>query len=543
MKNRDVTMKTSKLYDILSWAFLTVQIVAEILLGAFIARLNMLPTMYNVLLIFAGVLLAAGTAALLFAGKKSKKGFLIRRCVGWGMAVLVVIGCVIGANVTADIFETLSSMTTQPEEEGVVRSVIVLKDDPAKTLADAAQYRFGIMSDYDDYYTEKTVEKIQQQLGKQITLVEFDYTSVMLDALLAKQVDAIILSRGILETAEEEFEEYADLSDKIRFLYDAVIPEESEELGNESTGPEGTTGPEESTGPEENTTGSDVTEPPVVTLPTYTGPITERPFIVYVSGSDSRSTAISNSGRSDVNILVVVNPVTKQVLLVSTPRDAYVPNPRYNGALDKLTHCGNAGINNTIKALEALYGVSVDYNARINFTGFETLINAIGGITVYSPVAFKAGESREYQIVKGDNHLDGKGALAFARERYNLINGDFGRGANQMRVIKAVVDKVTSGPAIIANYSAILDSIKGMFTMKGITMNDISELVKMQLTDMASWEVYSYGVQGSSTGAITASWPGQKLSVVVLYDSHVTKATNAIAKMMSGEKLSQKDVG
>ena len=535
-------MKTSKLYDILSWAFLGVLVVAEILAGAFLARLNMLPTLYNVLLIVLALLLTGGTAALLFIGKHGTKGFLVRRIIGWALAILVVVGCVVISVVIADVYDTLSGMVdTQPEEDGVVRTVIVLKDDAAQTLADAAAYKFGIVKDYDTYYTGKAVEKIQQQMGKQITLVEFDSMPELLDALLAKQVEAIILSRGILDTAKE-IEQYADLPDKIRFLYDAVIPEQIIDPSDETTGPEDeTTAPEDTTGPEDNTTGADITEPPVVTIPPVTGPITERPFVVYISGSDSRSTVISNSGRSDVNILVVVNPKTKQVLLISTPRDSYVPNPALGYQYDKLTHCGNAGIGNTIATLENLYGIKTDYNARINFSGFETFIDAIGGITVYSPADINFGDNKKFHAIKGDNFMHGEMALAFARERYAFISGDFTRGANQMRIIKAVIDKVTSGPTIIANYSAILDSIKGMFTMS-LKMSDVSELVKMQLTDMPSWEVFSYGVQGSTAGEITASWPGQKLSVVKLYDSHLARAKNAIAKIMSGEKLTQKDV-
>ena len=534
-------MKTSKLYDILSWAFLGVQIVAEILAGAFLARLDMLPTLYNVLLIVLAVLLTGGTAALLFVGNHGKKGFLIRRIIGWVLAILVVVGCVVVSVVVADVYDTLSGMVdTTPEEDGVVRTVIVLKDDPAQTLADASQYKFGIVSNYDKYYTEKAVEKIQQEIGSQIQIEEMDAVTTLLDALLAKQVDAIIMGQGILEAAEE-IEIYADLPDKIRFLYDAVIPEQVSDSTDDPVVPDdGTTGPEdETTGPEDETTGPDATEPPVVTVPPVTGSITERPFVVYISGSDSRDKVISSSGRSDVNILVVVNPQTKQVLLVSTPRDAYVPNPAWGGQMDKLTHCGNNGINNTIKALEALYGVSVDYNARINFTGFEKFIDAIGGITVYSPVAFKGGGLDEYEYVKGDNYLNGAAALAFARERYAFASGDFTRAENQMRVIKAVVNKVTSSPAVIANYSAILDSIQGMFTMKGLTMSNIGDLVKMQLTDMASWEVFSIGVQGNNSAQYTPWYPNYKLSVVKLYDSHIERATTAINKVLSGQKLTK----
>ena len=527
-------MKRNKLLDILSGVFLAVQVVAEVLVGAFIARLNMLPALYSILLIIFGILLVAGTGALLFLGNRAKRGFQIRRCIGWVLVVLVVVGCMVAATVAADVYETLYSMTTPPPAaDGIVRTVVVLKDDPAQTLQDAAEYRFGIVSDYDTYYTEKAIEDIETQLGKKVTLVQVDSMAALVNALTGKQVGAIILGQGILETVKE-IEEYKTLPDQIRYLYNAVIPEAAVDPVDptDPTDPTGSSDPTDPSDPDDD-------DPPRVTIPSGSGSITERPFVVYISGSDSRDTVISNSGRSDVNILAVVNPKTKQVLLITTPRDAYIPNPALGGGLDKLTHCGNNGVNNTIRALENLYSVSVDYNVRINFTGFETMIDAIGGITVDVPFSFTSGQDAGgvERFEKGQNLLDGRKALIFARERAAFTTGDFERGRNQMRVIKAVINKVTTSPAIIANYSGILDSMKNMFTMRGLTMNDISSLVKMQITDMAEWDVFSYDVQGDSYYRETASWKGVELSVVELYTGHLNKATNLIARMMAGEKL------
>ena len=131
--------------------------------------------------------------------------------------------------------------------------------------------------------------------------------------------------------------------------------------------------------------------------------------MTYLSGNDTRSTKLV-VGRSDVNILAVVNPQTQQILLVNTPRDSYVANTAANGSLDKLTHCGLYGINCSVSTLENLYGINIDYFARINFTGFETLIDAIGGVTIHSDIAFKTTHG-DYPIVVGENHLNGAEAL------------------------------------------------------------------------------------------------------------------------------------
>ena len=160
-----------------------------------------------------------------------------------------------------------------------------------------------------------------------------------------------------------------------------------------------------------------------------------KPFILYISGSDTRSKVLDIS-RSDVNILMAVNPQAKQVLLLNTPRDYYVKNPAGSGAYDKLTHLGIYGLDCSMKGLGNLYGVDVDYYAQINFTGFETLIDAIGGITVNSDEAFSAGG---YDFVEGPNEMNGAKALAFARDRHHQASGDNARGKHQMMVIEAMI--------------------------------------------------------------------------------------------------------
>ena len=150
-----------------------------------------------------------------------------------------------------------------------------------------------------------------------------------------------------------------------------------------------------------------------------------------------------------MNILAAVNPNTRQVLLINSPRDFYVANPSGDGAMDKLTHCGIYGVGCSMKALGDLYDEKVDYYLQINFEGFKKAIDAMGGITVYSDYSFKA--IQRTKIVKGENYLTGQQALDFARERYTLAGGDNARGKNQMKVIKAVIEKATSGTTILTN--------------------------------------------------------------------------------------------
>lgn len=266
--------------------------------------------------------------------------------------------------------------------------------------------------------------------------------------------------------------------------------------------------------------------------------ITEKPFLLYLSGSDTRSEMLTTS-RSDVNILAAVNPVTKQILLINTPRDYYIANPAKDGELDKFTHCGIYGIDCSIQALEDLYDEDITCYAQINFTGFETLIDAVGGVTVHSDTAFKT--SRGTEIVKGDNDLNGKEALILVRERYNLPNGDNDRGKNQMKVLKEVVKKLSSGKTLLMNYSDILESLEGMF-ITDVSSDEIAAFVKMQLDDMESWNVLSYAVTGTGGRAETASMPGRRLYVCYPDQSTVKKAKKLIDQVMEGTVLDAKDL-
>ena len=261
--------------------------------------------------------------------------------------------------------------------------------------------------------------------------------------------------------------------------------------------------------------------------------VTEEVFTVYLSGSDTRSSTLDSS-RSDVNILLVADPVKKQILLVNTPRDYYIANPAAGGEKDKLAHCALYGTDNSLKALEDLYSTEVDYSAQINFTGFETLIDALGGLTVYSDRTFT---SQGCTFIKGENQMNGREALIFARDRENQEDGDNDRGLHQMAVVKAMIEKMSSKRALLTGYGEMLDSLKGMFSTD-MSAGSISDLIKMQLDDMASWNIIPYAVTGENASDTTYSMPGTRLSVMYPDADSVARASELIAEMKEGGNLS-----
>ena len=264
--------------------------------------------------------------------------------------------------------------------------------------------------------------------------------------------------------------------------------------------------------------------------------ITKEPFVVYLSGVDNRG-ELTEKARSDVNILAVVNPTTKQAALINTPRDYYV-DLAGTDSKDKLTHAGLYGVETSMATLGNLYGVNVDHYIRINFAGFINIIDAIGGVDVYSDQAFTSVGSPGYYdpttFAEGWNHLDGKSALAFARERHAFKTGDIQRGINQMKVIDAMAEKLKS-PALLMSFSKLMDAMSDCF-VTSLSQEQISALVRMQLGDLSSWDIQSYSVTGTGGKSSKCySAKGQSLYVMKPDENSVNEAKALIAAVLGGE--------
>lgn len=230
-----------------------------------------------------------------------------------------------------------------------------------------------------------------------------------------------------------------------------------------------------------------------------------KPFVVYISGIDTYG-EIGTVSRSDVNMLMVVNPQTHNVLLVNTPRDYYVQLHGTTGIKDKLTHAGLYGVDMSRQTLEDLYDVSIDAYVRVNFSSLVAIVDAVGGVDVYSDYAFK-------QFSEGQNHLDGRQALAFSRERYSFSEGDRQRGKNQQRVIEAIISKLNN-PRNVLNYQAILGAVQGA-VQTNIGQDNLARLANQQLDTLRPWKVYSISVDGTGASEATYSMGAQPLYVMV----------------------------
>lgn len=257
-------------------------------------------------------------------------------------------------------------------------------------------------------------------------------------------------------------------------------------------------------------------------------------FNIYISGIDTYG-SISTVSRSDVNLILTVNMNTHKILMTETPRDAYVKIPD-GGAdqYDKLTHAGIYGVETSEKTLENLYGINIDYYARLNFDSFLKLIDALGGITVYNSQAFTSLHGN-YEFPVGNVTLDSDKALGFVRERYSLEHGDYDRGNNQMKVIQAILNKLTSLNSV-SNYSTIISNVQDSI-QTDMKLDTMMKLVNTQLDSGKKFTVTSQEVTGTgSTGELTSyAMPSSSLYMIKLDDASVAKASQAIKDVMEGK--------
>ena len=505
--------KQKSKWKIVAGIILICQLIVSIITGGILVWLNMLPTKYTLLVVLILVWLLTIVYYFFYSKVKKKKGkkltakkkkqkLYTKRSIGCAISAMTMTLCIAASSMMWQAGDAISNITDHVVVTDMV-SVYALADNSAESVADIKDGVFAITQNYDFEHTKTTIDKINENLGMEIKTQSFDTVFDMVDALYAGNVDAIILNAAYVDVIESQ-DDYKDFSDKTKTLYDREV---------------------QSTVVKDNT---DTTKN-----------ITQDPFVVYVSGSDTRNLKLATS-RSDVNILAVGNPKTKQVLLVNTPRDYYVQTTVSGEMRDKLTHCGVYGIDCSMGTSGNLYQENVDYYVQINFNGFSTMIDAIGGITIDSEKSFRTSEGG-YYISQGTNQLNGTVALSYVRERKAFADGDNARGRHQMQAIEAIIQKVSSGTTVLNNYSAILNSMEGMFTTN-MSSSDISALVRMQLSDMASWNVKSFAVSGQGSSQKTYSMPTKRSYVMYPDETQINYARILVDKVINGVILSDEDM-
>ncbi|WP_081656974.1 LCP family protein [Pseudobutyrivibrio ruminis] len=406
-------------------------------------RISILPISYAVAIILA-IIVIFGIGIFLQLRKR-----IYMKIAGLVLTFLVIAADIEGIYLYENSIKALSTIANQATET-TTYGIYVLETSDINSVDELFGKTVGISDDMPD--DELSDNELAEQLTKyDFNLKSYDSQLSLVKGLTSKECDGAILNSSYVSILEDP-ESGENLEVGLRLLEEVDV--------------------------------SKVVEKPNVVTP-------EDPFIVYISGKDTWG-HISVVSRSDVNILAVVNPGTKHILLVSTPRDYYVPLSISNGIKDKLTHAGIYGTDVSEDTMEMLYGIAIDHYFKVNFSGFEGLINAMGGITVWSDYAFDVENIGHFS--KGENHLNGLAALAFVRERHSFARGDVQRGENQMNVIQSVVQKMTSKSTLI-NYGDIMKECDGTFATDFST-EEIADLVAYQLSNPGEWNIEKMSVSG-----------------------------------------------
>lgn len=475
-------------------------IMLSVVFMGLLAMTKMIPTIYMLII---GIVLAVIAAIIwLLVWHTRYTGRFIG---GTVLAVIMIAILAFGGfyiNKTRSAISNISGETTEVTQ----MAVYVKSDDAADSVEATAGYTYGILSSLDRENTDGAVAHLNSQFGTEVQTKEYAGLTELADGILNGEVNAMLLNSGYL-SVYEDMDGYTDFSTKIKEV-GTVEVESTIQSAEEST--------------------------PVEPITTANG---GKVYTIYLSGIDTRGEMTAKS-RSDVNIIATVNTDTHEILLVSTPRDYFVPLSISGGAPDKLTHAGIYGIDVCMDTLGMLYDIDINYYFRINFGGFVKVIDALGGITVNSDYDFDSKNILGYHFNKGENYVNGEQALIFARERYAFQEGDRQRGKNQMEVIRGVVKKALS-PEILTSYSSILSSLDGCFGTN-ITYEEIAQILQQQLTNGGDWTIVSYSVNG--TGATEKPYSmSQKAYVMVPDYNTVDKAKSLMEKVRNGEVVTQEE--
>ena len=448
--------KNKKVLNIVSIIIGIISLILMLVFSYAIYKLNMIPGKFLIPVYILIFVIYTGLLLTVFLPKVKSKIKV------FSMIILVLFGVIFGF---ADkyIFTTLNFMDILDRDilQKERYDVYVLENSSYNKLEDLKGKKVGL-------YQSSNSEKAGSELKNKVNFEIIEYTDVekMFESLNNDEINAIIISSSVKNLLDTELN---DINVKIKSIYNFKISIEKNDIVK------------------------------VVN-------VTNTPFNIYIAGGDGYG-SIDYTFNTDVNMVATINPTTRKILLTSIPRDYYVnlvgqgPN-----AYDKLTHAGYYGIEESVKTVENLLDTDINYYVKINFSTIEGIVDAIGGIDVYSDFDFYEKAFGKYHFTVGYNHLDGKQALAFARERKSFAAGDVQRVKNQQKVVEAIINKVTSSTALISSYDRILDTVSENLDTN-MPSKDISRLVKMQRNDKRGWTIKSQNAVGTSQMGPTYTFP------------------------------------
>ena len=456
-----------------------ISVLLSIIIMVSLFILNMIPDKY--LLLIGGVLLIINIISIFLVHRKN----IILKIFGYLFLLIICIGSVVGIYYVRNTTKLFNSLNEVKEKS--IYYIVVNKNSNYKGLKDLNDKKIGtIKSDSTNY------KKALKDIEKNIKISNKDYNNIltMFNDVLDNKIDSLLISSNNYDIVCENND---NIKNNTKIIYEVsieVIKEKEKEYKNSK----GT-------------------------------------MNILISGIDTNGD-INNVSRSDVNIIITVNPNTHEVLLTNIPRDMEVQLHNTTGKTDKLTHAGIYGVDMTRKTLEDFLETDIEYYVRVNFDSVVEIVDKIGGVDIYNDTSFSTGK---YYFKEGEIHLNGAQALAYSRDRYHQSSGDWSRGIHQMEVIKGIINKVSHSTDLLTNYGDIVESLS-RFIQTNIPDTTMKKYVKNQLNDMPSWNTYTYAVSGSGYSyQETYSMPGMSLYVTHKDETSRVYASKLINGMLNGK--------
>lgn len=452
-------------------------IISLVLLVFFTINLNIIPFKYILILIICLLLIISLFTYLII--KKNNIIFSIIEI----LIILLSIFIISKIIITSKFFDDVKNI-----EETTIYYVIATSDSEYNSMDDLVDKNIGIINMKTSSYTKAT-KSITDFI--KINVNKYNNIDMLLKDLFGNKIDAVLINSASLDVLDEINEGFKD---KVKILSEIVIREEIEDNNN-------------------------------IDIKT--------PINILISGIDTDGN-INKVSRSDVNIIMTINPNTNEIVLTHIPRDTMVYLHGIDTTMmDKLTHSGYYGINMTKETIEDFLNIKIDLYVRANFTSLVKVVDSIGGIDVYSNQTFS---EYGYIFKEGLNHLDGRAALMYARIRKAFVDGDYVRGVHQEQVIEAIIKKVTNSKTILRNYDKLLKSLSNLF-QTNISTELMKEYVKLQLDKNPSWKIELQRIEGHVGKTYVYSIPDHEDYVTWTHKESEEYCSKIINGVKSGFKI------
>ncbi len=261
--------------------------------------------------------------------------------------------------------------------------------------------------------------------------------------------------------------------------------------------------------------------------------ITKKTFQVFISGLDIYGEK-DRIPRSDLNLLVTVNPSEKKLLITGIPRDLYVSLPAASSNKEeqytKFCCLPSYGTKSLVQEAEKLLDTKIDYYIQLNMSGFRKLVDAIGGVDVEADRSFETDWKTSFK--KGINHVNGKEALTFVRERHHHSRGAEQRNKNHQEMLKAILKQVMKKNLMEMDINALYKLCKKN-VRTDMKAGEILSMMRWQKEEKIEWEMETASIKGKFVLENITENPDVKLYVEKADQKSLDQAIKKIKKLLN----------